>query len=56
MKLCSNLISKFVTSSKGEGLPKNDKPFPKTIYKIRLEDNLKDDLLSKIKDTSIRIC
>lgn len=26
------------------------------VYKIRLEESLKDDLLSKIKDTSIRIC
>lgn len=26
------------------------------VYRIRLEENLKNDLLSKIKDTSIRIC
>ena len=26
------------------------------VYRIRLEESLKDDLLSKIKDTSIRIC
>ena len=26
------------------------------VYKIRLEESLKNDLLSKIKDTSIRIC
>lgn len=32
MKFRLNLVSKFVILGKGEGLPMNDKPFPKTIY------------------------